>query len=65
MKQLRAHLPKLTSWESPDEFMNKRLQMPVKELSTSLFIYFIIIVIICRKSAGVLLFAFPEKRHRP
>lgn len=66
MKQLRAHLPKLTSWESPDEFMNYRLQMPVKELRSYLFIYvFIVIIIICRKSAGMLLFAFSEKQRQP
>lgn len=37
--------------------------MPVKELRTYLFIYVFIIVVICRKSAGMLLFAFSEK-HR-
>lgn len=38
--------------------------MPVKELRTSLFIY-VFIIIICRKSAGMLLFAFSEKHRQP
>lgn len=39
--------------------------MPVKELRSYLFIYVFIVVIICRKSAGMLPLAFSEKQRQP